>query len=303
MSVSRIVHVLAVAVPVLLTAGTPAFAEPSTADIQWAQSILRDKGFDIGGRANGQMTPQTRAALGAYQKSVGLPATGQLDQATVSRMMADREKKAAPTMGSLSKSQVGQSAKEKEVVPRAAPTQRIDSGNESFGALPQFGSAPPPVSHSTPAAPSSSSAAMPAPPPAPAARTSAAPTSAAPAAASAMRAPAGADGPVPQAAPRAAVTATDEAGKPVQIVQKGQESSGLPGWFANLLRFGVMGLLAATVGGIGFAWWRSGRTAGPAPEAEDAPEQDNRREPSFGGKRREELTVPAGFGGEMRARR
>lgn len=290
---------LAVAVPLLLTVGTAAFAEPSAADIQWAQTILKEKGFDIGGRANGQLTPQTRAALSSYQKSVGLPASGSLDQATISRMLADREKKATPTMGSLSKSQIGQSAKEKEVAPRAAPTQRVESGNESFGAMPQFGSAPPPVSHSSPAAPpaatSHSTSAAPASPSVvpvqPAARPPAPSQSAATA-----------EAPAPLAAPRAAVTATDPAGKPVEIVQKGQESSGLPGWFANLLRFGVMGLLAATVGGIGFAWWRSGRSAGALPEPEEAPEPGSRREPSFGGKRREELTVPAGFG-DMRARR
>lgn len=298
-AVSGLVRAMAVAVPLLLTAGTAAFAEPSAADIQWAQTILKEKGFDIGGRANGQLTPQTRAALSSYQKSVGLPASGSLDQATISRMLSDREKKATSTMGSLSKSQIGQSGKEKEVVPRAAPTQRVESGNESFGAMPQFGSAPPPVSHSSTAAPSASVSHS---SPAVSASPSVVPVQPAARASSASQSAATAEAPAPLAAPRAAVTATDTAGKPVEIVQKGQESSGLPGWFANLLRFGVMGLLAATVGGIGFAWWRSGRSAAALPEPDEVPEPGSRREPSFGGKRREELTVPAGFG-DMRARR
>ncbi len=109
--------VVAATALVCLAGVTEARAQSATADIQWAQTILKEKGFDIGGRANGQMTAQTRAALSAYQKSVGLPATGQLDAATTARMMGDREKKAAPTMGSLSKSQIGQSPREKEVAP------------------------------------------------------------------------------------------------------------------------------------------------------------------------------------------
>ncbi|WP_284198514.1 peptidoglycan-binding domain-containing protein, partial [Azospirillum oryzae] len=199
--ISRRVHggaaVAAVAVVVsALTVGTPApaRAEPSVADIQWAQTILKEKGFDIGGRAKGQMTPETRSALSAYQKSVGLPATGNLDQATIAKMMGDREKKAAPTMGSLSKSQVGQTRHEKEVTPRAAPTGRVESGNESVGGMAQFGGAP--VSSSSSSSSSASHSAA-----APAAR----PSASAPASAAAPSSP------TPQSAPRpsasAAVTA------------------------------------------------------------------------------------------------
>ena len=283
-------------------------AEPSTADIQWAQTILKDKGFDIGGRANGQMTAQTRAALGSYQKSVGLPASGQLDPATVSRMMGDREKKAVPTMGSLSKSQIGQTPREREVVPRAAPTQRIDSGNETIGGIAQFGSAPPASSassssSSTSSSSSSSGSAAPAPHavPAPASAVRSTPSSSSTVASAIPspvppRSPSAAastatDGPSPQAAPRGAVTAATPGGAPAPLVEPAA-GGGMPGWLTGLLRYGVMGLLAATLGGIGFAWWRSGRGAVPAGLPTDETSRETRREPSFGGaNRREELTT------------
>lgn len=77
----------------LLAVGTLAVggarAEPSGGDIQWAQTILNDKGFKVG-KPNGQLTPVTRQALSAYQKSVGLKPTGDLDAATVARMMEGR---------------------------------------------------------------------------------------------------------------------------------------------------------------------------------------------------------------------
>ncbi|MFD1623127.1 peptidoglycan-binding domain-containing protein [Azospirillum griseum] len=261
--------------------------QPATADIQWAQSILKEKGFDIGGRANGQMTAQTHAALSAYQKSVGLPATGQLDSATVAKMMGDREKKASSTMGSLSKSQIGQTPREKEVVPRAAPTQRVDSGNETVGGMAQFGSAPPSSSSSGGSGPARSAQPQTTSAEAPLNRSAA-------------------DGPVPTAAPRAAVTATSEAGQPVPLVEPPAGANGLPAWMTSGLRYGVMGVLAATVGGIGFAWWRSGRA--PAPVAPlgggsgDGAPRDTRVEPSFGTRRREELTPGPRLTAEARRR-
>lgn len=306
--ISRRVHggaaVAAVAVVVsALTMGTPApaRAEASVADIQWAQTILKEKGFNIGGRAKGQMTPETRSALSAYQKSVGLPATGNLDQATIARMMGEREKKASPTMGSLSKSQVGQTRHEKEVTPRAAPTGRVESGSESVGGMAQFGGAP--VSSS-----SSSSSASHA---APAARPSAtAPASAAapsgPTPQSAPRPSASAsEGPVPQAAPRGAVSATTPDGKPVPVEELAAVGAAPSVWQSNAARAGVAGLIAATLGGIGFAWWRSGRGVDPlsrTPAGDDRP-RDTRVEPSFGGpRRREELTPGPRLTAEARRR-
>ncbi|MBP2301255.1 peptidoglycan-binding domain-containing protein [Azospirillum picis] len=290
---------VAVVIASALALGTPATAraEPGAADIQWAQIILKEKGFDIGGRPKGQMTPETRAALSAYQKSVGLPATGNLDQATVGKMMAEREKKATPTMGSLSKSQVGQTHRDKEVAPRAAPTGRVSAGNETVGGMAQFGGAPVSSSSSSSSSSASSSASR-TEPAAPAARPapSAVASSAAPAAGTgaAPAAHTAADGPVPQAAPRGAVSATTPDGRPAVVEEAPAIGSGTPIWQSNAARYGVAGLVAATLGGIGFAWWRSGRGADPlrgAPAGDDRP-RDTRVEPSFGGpRRREELTT------------
>ncbi|AWJ91749.1 hypothetical protein Sp245p_18185 (plasmid) [Azospirillum baldaniorum] len=278
---------LAVVVPVLaagLLASAPIRAQ-STADIQWAQTILKEKGYNIGGRANGQMHAETKAALGKYQAAHGLPVTNQLDKATIAKMMGEREGKAPATVGNLTQQKVGgggpgQAPREpqREVVPRAAPTQRIDSGTGSIGGGAQFSAGPPVTSNS-------SSSGGP----------SGAPASSAPATSATASSQGHGQGPVPQAAPRASVTATTPSGQPVPAVEAAADSgSMLPGWAANGARYGVMGVIGATVLGIGFAWWRSGRAnaARPAPR-NDGP-RDQRREPSFGsGRRREELTTGA----------
>ncbi|KAA0581977.1 peptidoglycan-binding protein [Azospirillum sp. B21] len=301
--------VAAVAVVVSgLALGTPgsAWAEASTADIQWAQTFLKDKGYNIGGRAKGQMTPETRSSLSAYQKSVGLPATGNLDQATINKMMGEREKKAAPTMGSLSKSQVGQTRQDKEVAPRAAPTGRVESGNESVGGMAQFGGAP----VSAPSSPSSSSSAShstPAAAPRPSAPTAA--SSAVTSSAASQSAPrpsaSASEGPAPQAAPRGAVSATTPDGKPVPVEEPVAVGGGTSVWQSNAARAGVAGLLAVTLGGVGFAWWRSGRGVDPlsrAPAGDDRP-RESRVEPSFGSpRRREELTIEPRLTAEARRR-
>ncbi|WP_377807526.1 peptidoglycan-binding domain-containing protein [Azospirillum sp. A29] len=305
-----------------LTVGAPgpAWAEASVADIQWAQTILKDKGYNIGGRAKGQMTPETRSALSAYQKSAGLPATGNLDQATIAKMMGERESKAAPTMGSLSKSQVGQTRHDKEVAPRAAPTGRVESGNESVGGMAQFGGAPVSSSSSSSSSSASSSANHSAPAAAPAARPSpsavatsgAAPQSAprpsvnAPAASASANASASAsEGPTPQAAPRGAVAATTPDGKPAPVEEPAAVGAAPSIWQSNAARAGVAGLIAATLGGIGFAWWRSGRGVDPLsrPPAGDDRPRENRVEPSFGTpRRREELTTGPRLTAEARRR-
>ncbi|PGH58319.1 hypothetical protein CRT60_03900 [Azospirillum palustre] len=325
--ISRRVHggaaVAAVALVVsALTVGAPgpAWAEASVADIQWAQTILKDKGYNIGGRAKGQMTPETRSALSAYQKSAGLPATGNLDQATIAKMMGERESKAAPTMGSLSKSQVGQTRHDKEVAPRAAPTGRVESGNESVGGMAQFGGAPvsSPSSHSSSSSSSSSaSSSASAPAAAPSARPSAPAASAAPQSAPrpSANAPAAnqsappssntSEGPVPQAAPRGAVAATTPDGKPAPVEEPAAVGAAPSIWQSNTARAGVAGLIAATLGGIGFAWWRSGRGVDPlsrTPAGDDRP-RENRVEPSFGTpRRREELTTGPRLTAEARRR-
>ncbi|HEY0834917.1 MAG TPA: peptidoglycan-binding domain-containing protein, partial [Azospirillum sp.] len=103
-------------------AAGPAQAQQA-ADVQWVQMFLKEKGFDIGGRANGQMTQGTRNALSAWQKSAGLPATGNLDAATTSKIMAERNAKTAGTMNNLAKQKIGgggpgQEKPQKEVAPR-----------------------------------------------------------------------------------------------------------------------------------------------------------------------------------------
>ncbi|PWC80403.1 hypothetical protein TSH100_29635 [Azospirillum sp. TSH100] len=303
-AVAVVVAALTVAAP------RPAWAEASVADIQWAQTILKDKGYNIGGRAKGQMTPETRSALSAYQKSVGLPATGNLDQATINKMMGERESKAAPTMGSLSKSQIGQTRHEKEVAPRAAPTGRVESGNESVGGMAQFGGAPVSSSSSSSSSSASSSASHSAPAAAPAAVPSARPS--APAAAPATAAPGASrsstntsEGPAPQAAPRGAVAATTPDGKPAPVEEPAAIGAAPSIWQSNAARAGVAGLIAATLGGIGFAWWRSGRGVDPLsrPPAGDDRPRENRVEPSFGSpRRREELTTGPRLTAEARRR-
>lgn len=287
---------LAVVVPVLaagLLAGAPVRAQ-STADIQWAQTILKGKGYNIGGRANGQMHAETKAALGKYQAANGLPVTNQLDKATVAKMMSEREGKAPATVGNLAQQKVGgggpgQAPREpqREVVPRAAPTQRIDGGVGSVGGGAQFSAGPPATANMSPGSHSSGSP-------------SAAPS------APASSATASSQGPVPQAAPRASVTATTPSGQPAPVAEPAADGgSMLPNWAANGARYGVMGVIGATVLGIGFAWWRSGRANASRPAPRNDGPRDQRREPSFGGgRRREELTTgalpPLGSGGRGR---
>ncbi|MBP2313023.1 peptidoglycan-binding domain-containing protein [Azospirillum soli] len=283
-----------VALAVVLSALTvpPALAQQA-GDVQWAQTILKEKGFNIGGRANGQMTPGTKAALSAYQKSVGLPQTGQLDQATVNKMMGERQSKAAPTMGNLAQQRPGgggpgQAPREpqREVAPRAAPTQRIEGNGAELGGGAQF-SAGPPATGSRSSSPSTSSG--------PNTSSASAPTYAPGTAAIVPRDTASRDasqGPVPQAAPRASVTATTPTGQPAPLVEPTADSGSLlPAWVMNGLRYVVMAVVGLTVGGIGFAWWRSGRASAPKPAPRDDGPRETRREPSFGGTRREELTT------------
>ena len=138
--------------PVLaaLSAGVPtampALAQ-SAADLQWAQTILKEKGYNIGGRPNGQMTPQTGAALSAYQKAAGLPVTGKLDQATVGKMLSERQAKTTPTVNNLAQQKPGGSGpgqtprQTREIVPRAAtPAGKVESAGGEEGAGAAFSS-------------------------------------------------------------------------------------------------------------------------------------------------------------------
>lgn len=122
-----------VAVTLTMLAGlalaTPAGAEPSGADIQWAQTILKEKGF-LNARPNSRMTPETKQALSAYQKSVGLKQTGELDAATVNKMMEGRQAQIPSTMRTLgapdpNRPKVNPNAPEPK--PLAAPVTGVQS--------------------------------------------------------------------------------------------------------------------------------------------------------------------------------
>jgi len=280
----------------VLAAG-PALAQqaPGAADVQWVQMFLKDKGFDIGGRANGQMTQGTRNALSAWQKSVGLPATGNLDAATTSKIMAERNAKTAGTMHNLAQQKPGgggpgQEKPQKEVAPRAA--QRggsVDNvgGGEVALLGPVVRSAPPGVTAPPPASSSHAPSSQ-----APAAQTPSRP-------AAGHAAPAHADPAAPQAAPRASVTATTADGTvvPTDTLSRGDGGFSIPGW----VRYVVMAVLAGTLGVIGLGWWRSGRAKAPA--AREDVRDEGRREPSFGSRRDELTTGPLPrLSGERRGR-
>jgi peptidoglycan hydrolase-like protein with peptidoglycan-binding domain len=61
--------------------------ELTEAQIRRYQEQLETAGFDPGAE-KGTMTPETEAALRAYQKSYGLPVTGTLDEATQRSLVA-----------------------------------------------------------------------------------------------------------------------------------------------------------------------------------------------------------------------
>ncbi|WP_448190563.1 peptidoglycan-binding domain-containing protein [Azospirillum sp. sgz301742] len=260
----------------------PALAQqPSAADIQWAQTILKEKNYDIGGRPNGQLTPQTKSALSRYQKDHGLPATGNLDQGTVAKMMGENAAKPQATMGNLAQQKIGGGGPgqaprtpPKEVVPRAAQrggdVDNIGGGEVTLGPVVRGAPSEVPMPSSRSTAPSVAQGGT------------------------------HADAPgVPQAAPRAAVTAATADGKEVPVTALSKDEDGFtpPGW----LRYVVMGVLAGTLGFIGLGWWRSGRPSS-APPVRDEP-REVRREPSFAARRDELTTGPLPrLSGERRGR-
>jgi peptidoglycan hydrolase-like protein with peptidoglycan-binding domain len=246
-------------------AADAAAAEPSAADVQWVQTILKEKGL-YSGPLRGDFNPQTKAALTAWQKSVGIKATGTLDQATLDRLMGER--KAAATMGNLAKPGLNPnnprpaSRNVEHPKPLAAPTRGVESsggpqGTAALGSIERNAPmAPPTGSHNS--------------------RTTAG--------AVAAGAVTGAlshrvlDDSAPTAAPRGAVEAV---GGPAS-----DDSSG--GWFQNGLtapawvRTLVIAVLAATLATAAGLWWLSGRRPSKR-RGEDGlvavPER--RREPTF----------------------
>lgn len=66
-----------------------AAAAKGSADVQWAQQVLTEKGFEVG-RPNGEMNQKTRAALSSFQRISGLAVTGELDPATTAKLLEGR---------------------------------------------------------------------------------------------------------------------------------------------------------------------------------------------------------------------
>lgn len=67
-----------------------AFAAKPDGDIKQAQETLRDKGYDPG-KIDGHLGPQTRRAIGQYQKAEDLPVTEHLDAQTAGKLGVDQE--------------------------------------------------------------------------------------------------------------------------------------------------------------------------------------------------------------------
>ncbi|CAK0767162.1 putative Peptidoglycan binding-like domain-containing protein [uncultured Gammaproteobacteria bacterium] len=248
---------LVVVVVVVAMGMTPMPAAAAGAgDLQWAQTVLKEKGFDPG-RPNGQMTDKTHAALSAYQKASGLPVTGALDDKTTQHLLQSRPTSSSVhTLGAPDTHRPRPSgAAAIEPKPHAAPTQRVDSsggGDSVLGA-----------SALRPLGPSPS------------------------------RAGGGDDGPKPMAAPRTAVgaettqTGTGTIGAPLA------EASEPPNW----ARYGILGMIFATLFGAGWRWWRSGRPGASAIN-DDGHDRDRLRlEPTFA------PPAPPPPGRDFRARR
>jgi len=67
-----------------------AFAAKPESDIKKAQEALRDKGYDPG-KIDGHMGPQTRRAIGEYQKAEDLTVTEHLDAQTANKLGVEQE--------------------------------------------------------------------------------------------------------------------------------------------------------------------------------------------------------------------
>src|SRR5689334_23258294 len=75
-----------------LALGLTALASAATpdSDTRKAQEALRDKGYDPG-KIDGHLGPQTRRAIGQYQKAEDLPVTEHLDAQTAGKLGVGQE--------------------------------------------------------------------------------------------------------------------------------------------------------------------------------------------------------------------
>lgn len=266
-----------------LTSPAPAAAQASAADVHWAQDTLKSNGYDLGGRPSAKWTDGSRKALTAFQRAHGLPATGQLDAATMEKLGSVR--KAPTSMGVLgapsspgSSGAGGAAKREAPPQPKAVPTTRVGAEGGETGVIGGVTLGQAPAVH--PGAVSSGAGYPGQPQAVPVPRVDAQDSS-------------------PSAAPRAQVFGGD--GAPA-----GGALGNEPGFqAANWMRYGVGGLLAATLAAMGWGWWRSGRrraavAGGLMFEADDDDRASARMrvEPSFGAAKgpsaaRPTLTAPA----------
>lgn len=252
--------------------GPEAAFAASKADIQWAQTVLKERGFDPG-PARGELNDRTRSALSAFQKKSGIPVTGRLDDATVQRLMQGRE--TSSTMGNLAaprSSGSGASSTSaargggEPAKPKAAPTTAVQSSGPAVDNILESVRRP----------------------------------------SGASSGPTASGEPSPSAAPRAAIASDGGAGPGAEVSGFGTSGAGAetggfdlsrmmaPAWVRNL----VWVLVAAVALAGGLVWWLSGRRARPGKgrsgrERGMAPRME-RREPTLG---------PTSRGPELRADR
>jgi len=267
----------------VVSVSTPVWAgNHGSADVQWAQEILRQKGL-FHGRPNGDLDGPTRSALTTFQKSAGLPASGQLDAGTIAKLGAARP--ASATMGQLGvPPRGGPAAASRESVkadPTAHAAPRGSVAAQDRGGSAVIGSFSRPAGESAPGP----LAQAPAPQAAPRAAVSARPVGAMVAGAAVG---AGVAGGIAAASsshdnsPGGATPAT-AAPTPVSVkVEQSNEGDGpvaltAPGW----VRGALLGVIAGVFGILGWSWWRNGRR-GAAWVGSAAETADHRREPSFG---------------------
>ncbi len=212
---------LVLALVLALASGTgSAFAAKGSADLQWAQQTLKDKGFDVG-RPNGEMNPKTRAALQSFQRISGLPVTGDLDAATTAKLMAGRPEAAgggmlaAPAPGAHPRQPAASGPPPK---PHAAPAARVEAQGAPGGEA-LIGSAGSGVSSG----------------PAPAPRAA------------------------PSGSVAATTTAALPGQAPLATKENGDTEGPLLVEAAGWVRDAVVGVIVAILGGFAVLWWWSGR--------------------------------------------
>ena len=87
---TRVVFTLLMTGTLALSLTPLASAAKPQSEIQQAQEALRDKGYDPG-KIDGHLGPQTRRAIGQYQKAEELPVTEHLDAQTANKLGVEQQ--------------------------------------------------------------------------------------------------------------------------------------------------------------------------------------------------------------------